>query len=247
MLNGAVNLLLLLGVCRWENKPAAPLRLLLAALVGGGYAWMSIMADFSFMSRGVWQLLFLGITSLIAFGMHVSTLRLGVEFSLLWFALHALAAGFQQGDIWTGVLWASLLLLLYLVRTDDRAGRNFVNLCITHRSRTVRLTALRDTGNQLTDPLTGKSVLIVGPDVAQRLLGLSRQQLLDPIQTMQLHPIPGLRLVPYRSVGQPVGLLLAMHFPDVTLNRQRGGQVVAFSPDAIGSGKGFEALAGGMA
>ena len=58
---------------------------------------------------------------------------------------------------------------------------------------------------------------------------------------------PGLRLIPYASVGQRGGLLLAMRFRDVKLGGKDGSALIALAPEPIGRGEGFQALAGGMA
>jgi stage II sporulation protein GA (sporulation sigma-E factor processing peptidase) len=86
--------------------------------------------------------------------------------------------------------------------------QQIVQVELTYGGQTVKLNALRDTGNTLRDPVTGKSVLVVGADIADRLTGLSRRQLSEPVETIS--EIPGMRLIPYRAVGQPSGLLLAL-------------------------------------
>jgi hypothetical protein len=216
----------------------------LASLVGAGYACMCLQQEFAFMAGGIWRILCLAVVSLVGFGLRYSTLRKGCAFSVLWFAMHGLASGFQQRDLWTGILWAALLLLFYLVGEEREKETNMIPVRIRYGGKTVEITALRDTGNLLCDPVTGKSVLVAGPQVAWDLLGLTAEQLRDPIKTLEHDGIRMLRLVPYRSVGQGAGLLLAMHFADVVVGDQHGGQVVAFCPDAMGNG--FEALAGGV-
>ena len=243
-LNWAVHMFLLLAVCKWEGIPFAALRMGLASLLGAGYACVCLQPDFAFMAGGIWRVVCLALVSLVGFGLRYSTLRRGCGFSVLWLAMHGLAAGFQQRDIWTGILWAALLLLLYQVGMEREKGTNLIPVRIRYGGKTVEITALRDTGNLLSDPVTGKSVLVAGPQVAWDLLGLTAEQLRDPVRTLECGRIGGLRLVPYRSVGQGAGLLLAMHFADVMVGDQHGGQVVAFCPDALGNG--FEALAGGV-
>ena len=104
----------------------------------------------------------------------------------------------------------------------------------------MRLTALRDTGNSLRDPITGKPVLIVGADIAEKLTGLSPAALRDPVRTMG--SLPGLRLIPYRTVGN-TGFLLALRIPSVKIGNRQGSALVAFSPHILGSG--YQALTGG--
>ena len=244
-LNVAVDFLLLMAVCRWEGISAPLLRLGTAALAGGGYAAACLLPQLNIFAGGVWQILCLATMSLIAFGMEYDTIRRGCVFSVLWLAMHGLALGFQQKNVWSGILWGALVLLVYLSGLDGKRGEAYIPVQIRYHGKLTQLTALRDTGNQLCDPVSGKPVLVVGPRVAGELLGLTRDQLNDPVTTLECHKIPGLRLVPYRSVGQGGGLLLAMHFTDVLLGEQQGAQIVAFCPNTIGSGGNFEALAGG--
>jgi len=87
--------------------------------------------------------------------------------------------------------------------------------------------------------------LVVGADVAEQMLGLTQEQLLSPIETMEQGKIPGLRLIPYRSVGNANGMMLAVKMERVCVGDQETGNLVAFAPQILGAGE-FEALAGGV-
>ena len=118
-----------------------------------------------------------------------------------------------------------------------------VELC--WRGEKIKLTALIDTGNTLRDPVTGGSVLVVGMDVGRKL-GISREMICDPITALTAAPIPGARLIPYRAVGKPGGMLLMMRMEEVRLNGRAINPMVAFAPDEIGRNGGYQALAGGI-
>jgi stage II sporulation protein GA (sporulation sigma-E factor processing peptidase) len=111
----------------------------------------------------------------------------------------------------------------------------------------IHLTALRDTGNSLCDPITGKPVLVICGEVANRLTGLTIDELSRPLETMTNAPIQGLRLIPYRSVGQPAGLLLALKLPYVKIGKWSGSSLVAFAPEQLSGEGDYKALAGGIA
>ena len=106
--------------------------------------------------------------------------------------------------------------------------------------------ALADTGNSLKDPVSGSQVLVVNPQVAWNLFHLTQRELFNPIETIQEVKIPGLRLIPYRSVGCPNGMLLGISMDSVIINGQRIGSVIAFSPEDFGKDVCYQALAGGM-
>ena len=107
----------------------------------------------------------------------------------------------------------------------------------------MRLTALQDTGNTLRDPITGKNVLVVGADVAGELMGLTREQLCSPVESMGA--LPGLLLIPYSSVGSSSGFMLAIRLQNVKIGTWQGSTLVAFAPDIFRSEGAYQALTGG--
>ena len=82
-------------------------------------------------------------------------------------------------------------------------------------------------------------MLVLGPEAAKTLLGLSREALSAPTDTVLENP--GLRLIPYRAVGQRGGMLLAARMEVKTEGRWEK-RLAAFSPDPIGSATGYQAL-----
>ena len=105
------------------------------------------------------------------------------------------------------------------------------------------MTALRDTGNTLKDPVTGADVLVVAQQVAEQITGLNSQQLSNPVESIGV--IPGLRLIPYRTVGQSGGMLLALRIQKVKIGKQWGSRLVAFAPNGLCADGRYQALTGG--
>ena len=126
-------------------------------------------------------------------------------------------------------------------------GQELVEVELRRGEKQVRLLALRDTGNTLTDPVTGKSVLVADAQSAETLLGLTRAQLADPVGTLASGILPGLRLIPYRAVGVAGGMLLAIRMEGVRIGNRTGEQLVAFAPEGLGGDGTYRALTGGMA
>jgi len=116
---------------------------------------------------------------------------------------------------------------------------------LSYGDKRVQLTALRDTGNTLRDPVTGRQVLVVDASTAGKLTGLSVQQLKKPVESVTA--LPGLRLIPYRAVGQAGGLLLALKIPQAKIGSWQGSALVAFAPEGLGSDGTYQALTGGAA
>jgi len=66
------------------------------------------------------------------------------------------------------------------------------------------------------------------------------------LETLASHPMPGLRLIPYHSVGQGEGMLLAKRFEQVTVGKRTRSALVAFAPEGLGRGDVYQALTGGV-
>lgn len=245
-LNFVVDLLLLAAVFQLTDAPYAAARCGLGAMLGGLYGGVCLLPNFHFLGNGAWHLACMALMSLITFGLERSTLRKGLLFCFLRLALNGLAS-VANDKTWTWILCGAVLLLLFVMGIDVGDAKAYVPMVIHYAGKTVQLTALRDTGNFLKDPVTGKTVVIADPVFARELLGLTQEQLEKPAETMVSMGLRGLRLIPYSAIGNAGGLLLAMRFADVELDGQRTQQIVAFSPQPIGSGRGFQALVGGMA
>ena len=119
----------------------------------------------------------------------------------------------------------------------------YVPVELRYRDKHMNLTALHDTGNTLRDPITGRRVLVIGADAAGELTGLTREQLRRPVES--IGALPGLRLIPYRSVGTENGFLLALRLQDVKIGTWRGSSLVAFAPERLSSEDAYQALTGG--
>lgn len=245
LMNFTVDLLLLLGTNRLAGFPMAPGRSALAAMLGGIYGGVCLVPGFRFLGNSLWRVVFLSLMALIAFGWNRSALQRGCLFVFLSMALGGIAIGIGSGGAWALIGAAAGVTVLCCVGFRGKAGsRTHVSLELRHGGKIRRMTALLDTGNTLTDPVTGRQVLIVGADTAQELLGLGVEELRSPVDTLALRPGLGLRLIPYRAVGQPMGMLLAVKMDEVRLNGKIVDMTVAFAPQKIGA-DGFEALAGG--
>ena len=243
-LNFTVDLLLLLGTNRLAGFASEGKRVIGAAALGSVYSGACLFHSFRFLGSTLWRMVTLAGMAGIAFGWNRSACRRCGVFVLLSMALGGLAVSFGKGNTLALLPGAAGMWLLCRVAFGDGVGgREYVEVTITEGENMVNLTALRDSGNTLQDPVTGESVLVIGPKTAEQLTGLTPQQLRTPLES--LGSLPGLRLIPYKAVGCSGGMLLAKRFDRVRIGKIQGRVLVAFAPEGLGEGQMYQALTGG--
>ncbi len=236
-----VDLLLLFAAKRLFSPCSGFLRPLLGAGISAVYAAGCILPGLSFLQGNLWYGASILLCCFAAFGLDRAALSSGAVYFLLRLALDGLASG--RGaveELLMAILLAGLSLLGF---GGNRLWKHYIPIELHYGDKTVCLQALWDSGHDLRDPITGKSILVVGSDVANALIGLKPNQLKQPVESMGT--IPGLRLIPYQTVEQTGQLMLAMMLPNTKIGRKKGAALVAFAPQVLdGSGK-FQALIGG--
>lgn len=246
ILNFTVDFLLLLATDRLSGFPAQWKRLFLAAALGGLYSGACLLPGFLFLGNVLWRTVCLFLMASIAFGWNRSLLKRGAVFLLLTMALGGMALGIRNNSIPSLVLTAGGMWLLCRAAFGGGVGQQeYVPVTLHYGEKSLGLIALRDSGNTLRDPITGEQVLVIGAEAAQTLTGLTEVQLQSPMETLALHPLPGLRLIPYRAVGRGCGMLLALRFENVKLGSRQQSALVAFAPEGLGKGQMYQALTGG--
>lgn len=245
-LNFLVDLLLFLGTNRLAGFPSQGGRLAAASALGAVYSGACLIPGFRFLGNVLWRTVSLAGMGIIAFGWERSAWKRSGVFLLLSMALGGMAVSIRRPHIPALLLAAGGMWLLCRVSFGEGVGsRSYVPLRIRYQGKQVLLTALQDSGNTLRDPLTGEPVIIIGPEAAHRLTGLTAQQLACPLETLASRPLPGLRLIPYQAVGQSGGMLLALRFSDVHIHSRHQSALVAFAPAGLGTGT-YQALTGGI-
>lgn len=247
VLNFLVDLLLLLGTNRLAGFPMGLGRCVLAAAYGGVYSGVCLLPGFSFLGNSLWRVVSLGAMALLAFGMNTSALRRGGIFVILSMALGGIALSMGTNDflplLGCGIV---LLGLCHIGFGDTAGGRSYVAVTIYYQDQVMSVIALQDTGNTLRDPVTGEQVLVLSSHAARKLTGLSEEQIRKPLETLASRILPGLRLIPYKTVGSG-GMLLAMKFDKVKIGEKLQSAVVAFAAEDFGKGESYQALTGGVA
>lgn len=243
LLNFLVDFLLLLAASRLCGYPVKIGRAIAGGIFGGLYAACCLIPGFSFLGNLLWRTVSLGTMAVIAYGCSQSALRRGLVFAFLCLALGGAVMGIGRGGILGILSGAGVLCLLCCFGFRGKLGcTTYIPVELSYGAKRLQLTALQDTGNTLRDPVTGRQVLVIGADAARKLTGLTQAQLQAPVES--LGAIPGLRLIPYHSVGGS-GFLLAMRLQGVKIGPWQGETLVAFAPEGLSREGAYQALTGG--
>ena len=244
LLNFLVDFLLIMGTNRLTGRPVMAARASAGAALGSLYSGVCLLPGFRFFGGSLWRIASLAAMTGIAFGWNRGSLKRGLLFALLSMALGGIAIGLGQGNVWTVLFSAAGLYLFCGLCSGMVQKRKFSQLELRHGSCTWKVTALQDTGNLLTDPVTGQSVTVVGGRIAREMLAFTEDALSDPVKAVTESGITGLRLIPYKALGKSQGLLPALMLDEVRIDGKPAGRLVAFSKEITGE-DGFEALTGG--
>jgi sigma-E processing peptidase SpoIIGA len=218
-------------------------RALLAAALGGAYAGVCLLPGIGVAAESGSRILCLVIIGALCFGFEKDSAYRCAVFMLLVLMVDGIATGFvgsHRAEV--AAMAISTLVICGYRLWDIRPDRDLVQLEMAYGGRRMRITALRDTGNGLVDPVTGESVIVVNAGIAFAFTGLTKQQLQNP--TEALGSIQGLRMIPYKTVGNAGGMLLALRFPEVRVGNRYTSALVAFAPEGLGEDGRFQALTG---
>lgn len=264
--NGIVDYLLLVCTTRLSGYPGRRWRMALAAALGGLFAVVGFIWPF-WQSPAMRLVMLVGML-LTAFGTGREVVRQGALFVLTALALAGLvylvALLFDWGLVILNqtayypvsapalLMTAGLGYLLFqlaLRRCAQHGSAELAAVVIRTEEGQVRLTALRDTGNTLRDPMSNTPVLIVDwRAVASLLPGLEAAMPAQPLQYFtvlaQRQPALHWRLLPYRVVGGK-GFLLAFRPTAVLVEEKPQRLTVALSPTPVSDGGSYKGLLGG--
>jgi stage II sporulation protein GA (sporulation sigma-E factor processing peptidase) len=249
---------------------AAPrLRLLAAAVFGALYAVAAVLPFGAFLDNPFLKLAAGALMVVAAFAGQPRLLRL----MLVFFAVSAAFGGAVMaasllggGRGWVLLpvdmrLLAAAFAVSYVILTlvFRRSARHrlgvIVPLTLRHGDREVNVKALRDTGNALTDPMSGRPVIVAGigdirpllsPPVSRTVAQLREKDAVQVLETLSRMD-HGMRfqLVPYSAVGTAGGVLLAFKPDEVVVDGKKNtGMLLALSPNSVSDGGNYSALLG---
>ena len=274
LLNFVVDYLLLLCAGRLAGEVLHRGRLALGAALAGAYAAAVFLPGMGFLLHPLCKLAAAVLALLIGYGGSRRLLRV----TLVFFAVSAAIAGgilalellggrglTLENGVFSSAMDLRLILLsaagCYVVITllfqrsarHTAARQELVPAVLTLDGRRVALTALVDTGNTLTDPATGRPVMVAE---GEKVAGLfpsgqapDEADLRDPVAALERLSQAGFlgrcRLLPYQAVGVECGMLLSLRLDGARVGREDYGTLlVALSPNRLSDGGGYSALIG---
>lgn len=272
LINFIINYLILLCTARICGAAAHRLRIALGGIFGGLYAAASVFGALGFLASPFIKI-GAGIAMvMIAFGGQKKLLKV----ILVFFAVAAAFGGAvlavsllggggitDEGFFMPVTLKVLILsfgasyavISIVFTAAAKRQCREIDSVTVEREGRSAGFKALRDTGNSLADPITGRSVMVAEAsavaglfdDDTARILTLIQSE--TPVQVMEM--LGGMKtqtrflLVPYSAVGSKNGMLLAF-FPDKVLvnGKARAEIIVAVSPNSVSENGEYSALIG---
>lgn len=231
-------------------------RLLLAAGIGGIYSLLAFLPGLDQLFSLPVKLLFSLIMVLTAFVpspwrvlasclgfFYLASFSLGGMVLGFTYLLHTNASLVNEAEkipavisqhFWSGCLlalfffWAVYAAGSWLLRKRGSQQRFQVPLNICFSGRRVKVEALVDTGNSLTDPLTGEPVIVVEYDALREILPPAVNIFFegrDFDYTSLLAALSGtpwaarFRIVPFQSLGLEHGLLIGLRPDEIEIDQ----------------------------
>lgn len=241
-----VDLLLLVGTEQLFLLSTQRRRILFSVCLDCLHAILCFTPRFRFLNAPFWQMLSMLLMSAAAFGFSVRTIGPCISFVVISLSVRGITFGIVNHDVIVLLLSSVVLYFIYTFVLSKRKHKDiYVPVELIYKDKSLRFTALKDTGNMLRDPLTGQSVLVVGADIAGEMFGLTNDQLRSPVEAVMAETLPGLRLLPYSTIGDSGSLLLALKLNNVRIGAWQGASLVAFAPTVLGTGGKYRGLTGG--
>jgi len=241
-LNLLINYLLLTASARMTGAVINRKRIIIGAALGAVYAVVMFFPEMSFLYTMIFKILFVIPIIGAAFGFRdiLHGLKLAAVFLMVSFAFagcvmaiyyisDSRSVSMNNGVMYMNIpFWmliisvaASYILIGAVMRkTADGRVRSTVQVELASLSGEVKLTALHDNGNELTDPLTNKHVMVAEYKKIRELFPANARMILDSCDLLDgalaaesVSGICRMRVVPYRTAGNSTALM-AVFDPD---------------------------------
>ena len=244
LLNFIIDYLLLLATGKICALHLGRGRMLLGAAWGGVYSVLALVWP-SFFAMGTVKLFAGALAAAIAFGGQGKLLRsivvffaVSAAFGGAVYAALGLAGETTGGQIFIPVSMRVLVLSFALCyaavslvfrRMGRRAERTLVRLEIELGEKSLEFQALEDTGNELSDPVTGDKVVFLEKKAAEELLGAEIPE--EAAEAVILLQRLGrrARLLCFSSLAGEMGLAACFRADRVRINGQEAERLVGIA------------------
>ncbi len=259
LLNTAIDYFLLLATAKVCALPYRRGRFALTAALGGLWCCLSLLPGLPWLKGSVMKTVLALLMTLLAFGPEAKLGRcfaafLGIS---VMFGGAVYAAGLWRGTWSPGgrlvqldmrvlilsfaLCWAGVSLVFR--HSVKKAEREFWDVTLTRDGRSVSFRALRDTGNSLTDPVTGCPVLVAEAGALAGLFSPEQAKTLAGGAVEAAESIRGLRLIPYRGLGTQGGMLACFRPEHIQVNgKGRSDLIAAIAPGTLSADGSYQAL-----
>ncbi len=266
LLNLIIDYFIILATAKLCALPLRRLRFAASAAVGALYSVLLLYEPFRFLASPVTKLASGFVMTVLAFGVEIRLIKPflaflavsaafgGAVYAATLLAERSLGDGFYI-NVSMRVLvlsFASCYLVLTLVfkRFGRRREREIRSVKVSFCGKTAEFKALRDTGNELFDPLSGLPVMVLDVNEAGKLLP---EKLVETLRRGALEFIESagneetfrtrFRLVPYSCVGVKMALLPVFRPDGLWVDgKERKDTLVGLSPNILSDNSEFSAV-----
>lgn len=266
LLNLVVNYFIVLATAKLCALPLKRIRFAISAAVGALYSVTLLFETFGFLASPVIKLALGFLMTIIAFGVEIKLLKPFFAFLAVSAAFGgavyaaSILAGRSIGDgLYINTSMRVLVLsfaLCYFVLTIvfKRFGKSYKrelrSVKLLMCGNTTEFKALRDTGNELYDPLSGLPVMVLdvvqaGKLLPEHLIESLKAGVPEFIEAASKEPLyfAKFRLVPYSAVGVKIALLPVFRPDGLWVDgKEDKATLVGLSPTILCNNSEFSAV-----
>ena len=258
LVNFICDYILLLCTARVGGTVIRRTPILLSAILGGVYACLCCLPHCTWMNHPLVKCAGSLLLCLISFGSEHHLYRCAVIFlcvsamaggllsavSIPYGSIHYVPIHLKSILLAFAVIY--YLLSMYFRNCKQMHSRRFHNVTVTLHGKSVSFRALRDSGNELCDPITNRPVLICTPSALNELFPVCPNWDSDPLELFcQLNTATEcanrMLLIPCHTVTGS-GLLLGIKADEVTVDGHPEPYIVAVSKERFQSQSTYQAI-----
>lgn len=266
LLNLIINYFVLLATAKLCALPLKRVRFAISAAVGALYSVSLLFEAFGFLASPILKLALGFLMTIIAFGVDIKLLKPylaflavsaafgGAVYAASIFAGKNIRDGFYINASMRVLALSFALCYLVLTLVFKRFGKSYareirsvkVSLC----GISTEFKALRDTGNELYDPLSGLPVMVLDVATAGKLLPehliaslkTGVPEFIEAVSTEEAYRAK-FRLVPYSAVGVKIALLPVFRPDGLWVDgKENKNTLVGISPTILCNNSEFSAV-----